>query len=109
MTTVNIAAIQFYNPAFATPSISTRCATSFRKQPQLIGVQHYKEMSCVLKLYSQSQSVCKDIAGKQDSHASDGPTATDKDDEFLLINKVIRRALSKELLTKELTSTVCTA
>jgi hypothetical protein len=74
-----------------------------------MGVQHHKEISCVPKLYSQSQNVYKDIASKQDSYASDGPTTTDEDNEFPLINEVIRRALSKELLTKELTSTVCTA
>ncbi len=109
MTTVNMDAIQFYNPAFTTPSITARCATSFRKQPQSTGTRHLEEMSRVLKPYSQSQGVCKDIAGKQDGHASDGPTATDEDDEFLPIDEVIRRALSNELSTKEPTSAPCTS
>jgi hypothetical protein len=106
ITTVNIDTIQFYNSAFTTLSISIRYTTLFQKQPQSTGIQYYKEISCVLKLYSQSQSICKDIAGKQDSYTSNGPSTTDKDDEFLLIDKVIYCTFSKELSTKEATSTV---
>jgi hypothetical protein len=50
----------------------------------------------VLELYSQAQNTSKDMAGKQDDYASDGPIVADEDDEFLLVDEVIRRALHLE-------------
>jgi hypothetical protein len=108
MAAVNMDAIQFYNPAFTTPSISAKGTTTIQKQSQFIGIRHHKGMSRILKPYSQSQSFYKDIAGKQDGHASHDPATTDED-EFLPVDEVIRRALSKELSTKQLTNSACTA
>jgi hypothetical protein len=63
----------------------------------------------VLESYSQSQNTGKDIAGKQDDYASDGSIAADEDDEFLLVDEVIRRALHLEDSTKKPTNSVLTA
>jgi hypothetical protein len=63
----------------------------------------------VLELYSQSQNAGKDVAGKQDDYASDGSTIVDEDDEFLLVDEVIRRALHLEDSTKKSTNSALTA
>jgi hypothetical protein len=63
----------------------------------------------VLRSYSQSQNTSKDIAGKQDDHASNDSIIIDKDDEFLLVNKVICYALHLEDSTKKLINSALTA
>jgi hypothetical protein len=76
MATINMNAVQFYNPSSTAPSLSARCAATLQKHRQSTGIPHRKEWSRVLESYSQSQNAGKDIAGKQDDHASDGSIAT---------------------------------
>ena len=54
-------------------------------------------------------SAGQDIPGRQDSTASNEPPITDYDDEFLLVNKVIRRALHVEDSTEKPAYSVLTA
>ena len=63
----------------------------------------------MLKSYSQSQNTSEDILGKQDDHASDSSIAADKDNEFLPINEVIRRALHLEDSTEKPTNSTLLA
>ena len=63
----------------------------------------------MLESYSQSQNAGKDIAGKQDDHASDGSIAADEDDEFLPVDEVIRRALHLEASTEKPTNSALAA
>lgn len=47
----------------------------------------------MLESYSQSQNVDEDIASKQDDHVDDGSIAANEDDEFPLVDEVIRCTL----------------
>ena len=96
MATINMNAVQFYNPSSTAPSLSARCAATLQKHCQSTGIPHRKEWSCVLESYSQAQNTGKDIAGKQDDHASDSSIAAEEDDEFLLVDEVIRCTLHLE-------------
>jgi hypothetical protein len=58
----------------------------------------------VLQSYNQSQNTGKDIAGKQDDHASDDSIVADEDAEFPPIDEVIRRALYLEDSTEKPTN-----
>ena len=109
MATINMNAVQFYNPSSTAPSLSARCAATVQKYRQSTGIPHRKQWSRVLKSYSQSQNTGKDIAGKQDNYASDGSIVADEDDEFLLVDKVIHRALHLEDLTKKPTNSTLVA
>jgi hypothetical protein len=109
MATINMNAVQFYNPSSTVPSLSTRCAATVQKYRQSTGIPHRKQWSRVLELYSQSQNTGKDIAGKQDNHASGGAIAADKDDEFLPVDEVIRRAIHLEDSTEKPTNSALAA
>ena len=62
----------------------------------------------MLKSYSQSQNTRKDIASKQDNYVSNSFIMADKDNKFLLVNKVICCALHLKDLTKKPTNSVLT-
>jgi hypothetical protein len=109
MATINMNAVQFYNSSSTAPSLSDRCAATLQKHRQSTGIPHRKEWSRVLESYSQSQNTGKDIAGKQDDHASDGSITADEDDEFLLVDEVIRRALHLEDSTEKPTNSALAA
>ena len=104
MATINMNAVQFYDPSSTAPSLSARCAATLQKYRQTTGIPHRKEWSRVLESYSQSQNTGKDIAGKQDDYAGDGSIAADEDDEFLPVDEVIRRALHSEDSTEKPTT-----
>lgn len=104
MATINMNAVQFYNPSSTAPSLSARCAATVQKYRQPTGIPHRKEWSRVLESYSQSQNAGEDIASKQDDHADDGSIAADEDDEFPLVDEVIRRALHLEDSTEKPTN-----
>ena len=103
MATINMNAVQFYNPSSTAPSLSARCAAIVQKYRQSTGIPHRKQWSRVLESYSQSQNTGKDIVGKQD-YASDGSITADEDDEFLPVDEVIRRALHLEDSTEKPTN-----
>ena len=63
----------------------------------------------MLESYNQSQNTGKDIAGKQDDHASDSSIAADEDDEFLPVDEVIRRAPHLEDSTEKPTNSALAA
>jgi hypothetical protein len=67
-----------------------------------------KSRVACFKSYSQSQNTSKDIAGRQDNHTSNNSITTNKDNEFLLVNKVICHTLYLKDLTKKLTNSVFT-
>jgi hypothetical protein len=98
MATVSVNAVQFYDPS-----------TTLQKHHQCAGIPRRKEWSRVLESYSQLRNTSKDIASKQDDHASDDSIAGDEDDEFLPVDKVIRRALHLEDSTKKATNSALTA
>ena len=102
-------AVQFYNPSSTAPLLSARCAATVQKYCQSTGILYRKQQSCVLELYSQSQNTGKDIAGKQDDYASDSSIAADKDNEFLLVDKVICCVLHLEDSTKKPTNSALAA
>jgi len=104
MATVSMNAIQFYDPSSAVPSLSARCAAALQKHSQSTGSVHRKEWSRMLQSYNQSQNTGKEIAGNQHDHASDDSIAADEDDEFPLIDEVIRRALHSEDSTEKPTN-----
>ena len=54
MATINMNAVQFYNPSSTAPSLSARCAATLQKHRQSTGIPHRKEWSRVLESYSQS-------------------------------------------------------
>jgi hypothetical protein len=98
MATVSMNAVQFYDPS-----------ATLQKHRLSTGIPHCKEWSRVLKSYSQSQNTSKDIAGKQDSHASDDSITADEDNEFLLVNVVLRHALHLKDSTEKATNSAFTA
>jgi hypothetical protein len=65
-----------------------------------------------LKNIKGISDICRNniyIAGKQDGHASDDSIAADEDNEFLLVDKVIRHALNLKGSTKKATNSAFTA
>jgi hypothetical protein len=63
----------------------------------------------MLESYSQSQNTSKDIVDKQDNYTSNGSITADEDDEFLPVDKVIRRALYLEDSTEKSANSVLVA
>jgi hypothetical protein len=100
MATVDMTAVQFYDPSSTAPSLSARCAATLQKYRQSTEIPHRKDWSRVLESYSQSQHISKDV-GKQDNTASNQPPAIDDDDEFPPIDEVIRQARHREDSTKK--------
>src|SRR5450432_847952 len=95
MATVDMTAVQFYDPSTTAPSLNARCAATLQKYRQSIGIPHRKEWDRVLESYKQSQTARKVTAGKEDNPSINQPPTMDKDDEFLSVDKVIRQGLHR--------------